>query len=296
MKFEIALIALFSLLILPAAFAQDVSVDQLQQMMTQSAENLTTYTYSRTAESEIVYSNDSQNERFDAVKTTQGRVNLTAQTGMWNHRLTDKGTGEVLTWEGYFVNGSEYWKEGQNWTRFNITDAAAVFEDYNELPSQVELLNYSYLEIVGTESYGGEDCYKLVGTPIPMIVQTILGVQLFASYLSSPFPLPDDFSNESFDFDNTDLQNHSSVTVTAWISKETSLLRRIDIDSGLTITPAILNITEPNFKIKTTLNETTDYSNFGETVQIVLPAESQNQSFRMKGADWRWAIFGLVEP
>jgi hypothetical protein len=296
MKLGLVFIAMFSLLILPAAFAQDVSVDQLKQMMTQSTENLTTYTYSRSQETEINYSNNSLNEKFDAVKATQGKVNLTAQAGMWSHRLTDNGTGEVLTWEGYFVNGSEYWKEGQNWTKFNITDAAVVMADYNELPSEIGLLNYSQLEIVGTESYGGEDCYKLVGTPIPMIVQTILGVQLFASYLSSPFPLPDDFNDESFDFANTDLLNNSNVTVTAWISKETSLLRRIDIDSGLTITPAILNITEPDFRIETKLNETTSYSNFGEPVQIVLPAESQNQSTRMKGADWRWAIFGLVEP
>jgi hypothetical protein len=295
MKFELAVIALFSLLILPA-FGQDVSIDQLKQMMTQSAENLTTYTYSRSAESKIIYSNDSLNQKFDAVKETQGKVNLTAQAGMWSHQLTDKGTGEVLTWEGYFVNGSEHWKEGQNWTEFNITDAAAIMEDYNELPSQVELLNYSEMKIVGTENYGGEDCYKLVGTPIPMIVKTILGVQLFASYLSSPFSLPDDFSNKSFNFDNTDLLNNSNVTVTAWVSKSTSLPKRIDIGSSLTITPTILNITEPNFSIETTLNETTSYADFGKPVQIVLPAEAQNQSFRTKGADWRWAVFGLLEP
>jgi len=296
MKLGLAFIALFSLLILSAAFAQDVSMDSLKQMMTQSVENLSTYTYTRTQEVKISYSNDSLNKSFDAVKATQGRVNLTAQAGMWSQQLTDKGSGEVLTWDGYFVNGSEYWKEGQNWTKFNITDTAAVMADYNELPSEIELLNYSQLEIVGTESYGGEDCYKLVGTPIPMIVQTILGVQLFASYLTSPFPLPDDFSNKSFDFDNTDLLGHSSVTVTAWVSKKTSLLRGIEIDSSLAITPMILNITEPNFRIESELKEITSYENFGETVQIVLPAESQNQTMRMKGADWRWAIFGLVEP
>lgn len=296
MKLGVAFIALFSLLILSMASAQDLGVDSLKQMMTQSAENLSTYTYTRMQEAKISYSNDSLNESFDAVKATKGRVNLTAQAGMWSHQLTDKGSGEVLTWDGYFVNGSEYWKEGQNWTKFIITDAAAVMADYNELPSEIDLLNYSQLEIVGNESYGGEDCYKLVGTPIPMIVQTILGVQLFASYLTSPFPLPDDFSNKSFDFDNTDLLNHSSVAVTAWVSKKTSLPRGIEIDSSLVITPTILHITEPNFRIESKLNETTSFEHFGEPVQVVLPAESQNQSTRMKGADWRWAIFGLAEP
>jgi len=73
-------------------------------------------------------------------------------------------------------------------------------------------------------------------------------------------------------------------------------LRRIEIDSNLTLTPSILNIEEQNFTIQSDLLERTDYSNFGESVQIVLPEESQSQSPRMKGVDWRWAIFGLVVP
>jgi hypothetical protein len=150
--------------------------------------------------------------------------------------------------------------------------------------------------ITGTEKIDGEDCYKLAAEPIPLIKKTILGTQIFASYLSSPFPLPDEFDNKSFDFDNTSIQGNSNVSVTAWISKQTSLLRRIEIDSSLTLTPSILKIQEQNFTIQSTLQEKTDYSNFGEPVQIVLPEGSRNQSFRMKGADWRWAIFGLVEP
>jgi hypothetical protein len=129
-----------------------------------------------------------------------------------------------------------------------------------------------------------------------LIEKIIFGTQIFASYLSSPFPLPDEFDNKNFDFDNTSIQGNSNVSVTAWISKQTSLLRRIEIDSSLTLTPSILKIEEENFTIQSTLHEQTDYSNFGESVQIVLPKESQNQSPRMKGTDWRWAIFGLVVP
>ena len=33
-----------------------------------------------------------------------------------------------------------------------------------------------------------------------------MGTQIFASYLSSPFPLPDEFDNKNFDFDNTSIQ------------------------------------------------------------------------------------------
>lgn len=295
MRFCIAFIAILSMLI-PAAIGQDISVDQIAQNMGQSEGNLTTYTYSRTAEARILYNNVSLDEKFEAVKATEGKVNITAMSGWWSHQLTDKETGDILVWEGYLLNGSEYWKEDQNWTRFNLTDAAAVMRDYNEIISQIELLNYSNLSIVGTESIDGEDCYKLMGTPAPSIEKTILGVQLFASYLGSPFTLPDDFSNRTFDLDNTELLANSNVTVTAWVSKETSLPRRIDVDSNLTITPAILKIVEPDFRIESALHEETDYKDFGAPVQIVLPAEAQNLAFRVKGADWRWAVFGLVEP
>jgi hypothetical protein len=296
MKNVLMIIAFISLLSLPNVFAEDASVDQLKQMMTASADNLTTYTYTRSAESTIIYSNESFQDEFAAVKDTNGKVNLTSQSGWWSHQLTDNETGQVLSWQGYFLNGTEYWKEGDNWTQFIIDDPVAIMEDYNELPSQVALLIYSNLSITGAENIDGEECYIIAAEPIPLIKETILGTQIYAAYLSSPFPMPDEFDNKDFNLDNTSISDNSNVTVTAWVSKQTQLLRRIEIDSSLTLTPSILNIEEQDFTIQSTLKEQTDYGNFGESVQIVLPSESQNYSPRTKGADWRWAIFGLVEP
>jgi len=284
------------LLIVPTAIGQDVSADLLKLKATQSADSITTYTYIRSSESKIDYSNDSIHEKIDLKKDTEGSVNLTAQTGWWSHKLTDTGNGEVLALQGYYLNNSEYWMEGNNWTEFSLTDPKAVMEDYNELPSQVGLINYSDMLIVGTEKIDDEDCYKLTGTPISPIEKTILGVQLFASYLGSPFVLPDDFNNKSFDFAKTELLENSNVTVSAWISKDTSLLRRIEIDFDLTINPSILNIEEATFKIASSLREVTDYKNFGAPVHITLPANAQNLTYRTKGTDWRWAVFGLLEP
>lgn len=296
MKNFLAIIVLISFLLFPAAYAEDVSVDQLKQMMTRSADNLTSYTYSRFAESTIIYSNESLQDAFGAIKATEGKVNLTSQSGWWSHRLTDRGNGQVLSWQGYFINGKEFWNEGENWTQLNLTDADAVKADYNELPGQAELLNYSELQVTGSEEMGGEDCYRLSAEPIPMIQKAILATQIFASYLSSPFPLPDEFKADGFDFDNTSILDNSDVSVTAWVSKQTSLLRRIEINSSLTLTPTILLIQEQNFSIQSDMHETTDFGNFGEPVQIVLPDEKINLTYRMQGADWRWAVFGLVEP
>jgi hypothetical protein len=296
MKNVLMIIAFISLLSLPAVFAEDASVDRLKQMMTASADNLTTYTYIRSAESTIIYSNQSIQDKFAAVKATEGQVNLTALSGWWSHQLTDNETGQVLSWQGYFLNGTEYWKEGDNWTQFVIDDADAVMADYNELPSQAALLIYSNLSITGADNIDGDECYIIAAEPVPLIKETILGTQIYAAYLTSPFPMPDEFDNKNFDLDNTSISDNSNVSVTAWVSKQTSLLRRIEINSSLTLTPSILKIEEQDFTIQSTLLERTDYGNFGESVQIVLPSESRNYSTRTKGADWRWAIFGLVEP
>jgi hypothetical protein len=276
--------------------AQEVSVDQIKQMIEKSALNLTTYTYTRSSQSDILYTNESINTSFNADKVTQGKVNLTGQSGWWGSNLTDKNTGEILKWEGYFVNGSEYWKEGQNWTKFEINDPARIMEDYNEIPGQVELINYSNMKIVGSEMIGGVDSYKLMGSPMDRIYKGIIGLQLIAAYLPSPFPLPKELRNQTLNISNTSLINNSQIITTAWVSKNDSRLRRVDVNSTLVITPEILNIASPDFKIVSTLNESTIYDDFGSPVKISLPKDAENSSYRMIGTDWRWAVFGSIRP
>lgn len=278
------------------ALAQEIGIDQIKQMMEKSDENLTTYTYSRYAESNIIYTNKSINKSLNADKVTVGKVDLVNMSGWWSSNLTDKNSGEVLTWEGYFVNGTEYWKEGQNWTKFNVSDPARIMEDYNEIPGQVELINYSNMRIAGSESIDGVDSYKLVGTPKDMIYKGMVGLQLIAAYLSSPFPLPKELRNQTLDIRNTTLLNNSNIVVTAWVSKNDSLLRRLDINSTLNISPEILNISSQDFRITSKLNESTTYENFGSPVNIVLPKDAENVSSRIIGTDWRWAVFGSVRP
>ncbi len=280
-----------------AQVAQDVTTDQLKQMMVESADNLTTYSYSRTGETSMLYSNDSIQEEFRAAKATVGKVDLVRQSGWWGAELRDLNTGDVLTWEGYFINGSEFWKEDQNWTEFIINDTSAIMEEYNELPGQVNLVDYSDMQIVGSETLEGKDCYKLVGSPIEPVYKGMIGLQLLAAYFPSPFTLPEEIENGSLDVDDNALLNNSSIVLTAWVSKEDSLLRRLDINSSLVVTPQILNITAPDFRIESTINESTTYMDFGSPIEIVLPEDAlQNVTFRTKGTDWRWAVFGSVRP
>lgn len=297
MKIHIPFIALLTVLVITMAVsAQEISVDQLKQMMSDSSQNLTTYTYNRTADTEIMYSNQSIHKDFKAVKTIEGKIDLVGMAGSWMSRLVDETNGEVLVWNGYFVNGSEWWKEGENWTKFVLNDSAGIMQDYNEIPGQVNLIKYSDVKIVGTESFQGEEAYKLNGTPYIPICKGICGIQLLTAYSASPFPKPAVLMNGSLNIDNTTLLNNSGTVLTAWVSKKDARLLRLDINSSLTVTPQILNMDAPEFRIHSTINESTVYGDFGAPLTIELPEDAVNQSFRMKGADWRWAVFGSVRP
>jgi hypothetical protein len=276
--------------------AQDASIQQLKQMMEKSAENLTTYTYSRSGETNLFYTNASLYREYDVSKVTNGKVDLVNQSGWWDSKLTDEENGNVLTWEGYFVNGSEYWKQGPNWNKLIVNNTSQILQDYNELPGEVTLIKYSNMALAGSERLQGIDSYKLIGSPIESIYEGMIGLQLLAAYFPSPFPLPYKLKNRTLDISNTSLMDNSDLIVTAWVSKNDSLLRRLDINSSLTITPKILNISSSDFRIVSTINESTIYNNFGSLLKVELPKEAQNESYRFNGTDWRWALFGSVRP
>lgn len=297
MKFNQSLLILFAVLMTSAAVsAQDVSINQLTQMMENSTQNLTTYSYSRYADTNLLYANATIYKDFSAVKITSGKVDLVNQTGSWDSNLADKTSGQVLTWDGYLVNGTEYWKEGQNWTAFTRMNKSRLLEDYNEIPGQVNLVRYSNMKIVGSEMVQGVDTYKLVGTPIGPIYRGMIGLQLLVAYVPSPFTVPDDIKKGSIVLGRTGLMNNSNITLTAWVTKDKAMLKRLDINSSLTISPKILNTSAPNYTIVSKINESTVYSGFGAPVKIELPNVPQNQSSSARAVDYRWALFGSVRP
>jgi hypothetical protein len=297
MRFRKSLLVILAIMAMVSVLsAQQPNLDQLRQMMEKSTENLTTYNYMRSASSNFFFSNDTINTEFNAIKSTKGQVDLVNNSGHWSSNLTDEMSNKVLSWDGYFIDSSEYWKQGQNWTRLPVNDTASMMQNYNEIPGQVNLLKYSNLKVVGSEKIQGEDTYKLIGTPFKFICKGICGIQLLSAYIQSPLPLPENLKNGTLNLTGTDLMNNSHTVLTAWISKDKFLLKRIDVNSSIIVTPKILNISSPDFKIVSTLNESTVYSDFGANMNIVLPSEAQGPYSPIEGLDWRWAVFGSVRP
>jgi len=294
MNVKLVILMLLTVLIASmAASTADVSVDQLKQLMAQSAENLSSYTYSRSADSSALYSNSSLEKKLEVFKTTEGKADLRQKSAWWGSNLATKKGAKALNWQSYFVNGSAYLNVGKNWTRFSSNDTSRINYDFNEIPGQIALIENSDMKLSGSENIAGKDYYRLLGKPNDAIFKAIIGRQILTALFASPIQLPEKLKNQSINIDTSGLINQSNIVVTAWVSKDNSLLKRLDINSSSTITPRILNISSP-FKIETSLNESTVYSNFGSPMKIELPKDAQNESSLLKGAAWSRAVLGSI--
>ena len=143
------------------------------------------------------------------------------------------------------------------------------------------------------------DTYKLVGSPIGPIYRGMLGLQLLVAYIPSPFPVPVDIRRGRIVLIRTGLMNNSNITLTAWVTKDKALLRRLDLNSSLAVSPRILNESandSESYTIVSKINESTVYSDFGAPVNVEPPSVPQNQSNRVRAVDYRWALFGSVRP
>jgi hypothetical protein len=84
----------------------------------------------------------------------------------------------------------------------------------------------------------------------------LIGLQLLAAYFPEPFQSPAKLKNRTLDINSTSRMNNTHIVLTAWVSKDKSLLKRLDINSSLAITPKILNISSQDFRIVNTITET----------------------------------------
>jgi hypothetical protein len=277
-----------------AASTTEVSTDQLKQLMANSAENLSSYTYSRSADSFALYNNSSLEKKLEVFKTTEGKVNLQEMSAWWASKLATKEDSGVLNWQSYFINGSSYLNIGDNWTRLDFNNTSRIKYDFDEFSGQIALIQNSDMKISGSENISGKDYYKLVGKPNETISRAIIARQILSALSTSPIQLPKNLTNQKINIDESDLINKSKLVITAWVSKDNTLLKRLDINSSSTLTPQILNISSPDFKIQTGVNESTIYSNFGSQVKIELPKEAQNESSLLKGAAWSRAVMGSI--
>jgi len=295
MNAKLIILTLLALLVASnAASAANVGVDQLEKLMAQSAYNISSYTYTTSTDNSARYSNATIDKKLEVFKTTEGKVDLQKKSAWRGSELTIKKNGNALKWQGYFVNGSIYLNIGKNWTKTDLNNISKINFDFNQIQGELDLFQNSNMKFAGSENIDGKDYDKFVGRPSAPIYNLIMGEELLSDLIASQIKMPETLWNRNISLNKSGLMDNSNIVLTAWVSKDNSLLKRMDFNSSLTITPQILNISSPDFKITTLLNESTIYNNFGSQVMIALPKEAQNESSLLEGAAWRSATLDAI--
>lgn len=252
-----------------------MNVDWLKQRMIDAAVNLTTYSYAVNSETNASYSNSSSLGNVAVVSKSQGAVDMrnnAARSSMFLETMPKGGESKVDLLEIYFINGSDYTSWNGNWSSYAVSNITEGMKVHNEIVQQVNLIDMSGMEMIGTEVLDGQEVYVLHGSPSAQLYRTYIGLALVSAIASAPISLPREILRASRDINSTQLLDNGEMALTVWVDKDTYLLKKNMIETKVLATPEILNLTnEEDFMITAETTEISTFTGFGDPVMIALP-------------------------
>jgi hypothetical protein len=194
------------------------------------------------------------------------------------------GQPNVVTSKGleYDIGNTTYVMRGDgNWTQLKDNNSAETLwaaGRYNLIRSRADAVNQSKVEVIGSESVDGKDCYKL---RLMTDNQTYLGTA-YNMLTSVLFPFVPEVNQ-------TDLLNSSKNENLVWVEKDNNLLKKYQRTMIMQITPKIIGVLDLNTGVTRKFNQTlklveisinTDsietYFDYNKPAAIVVPKSALN--------------------
>jgi hypothetical protein len=267
----------------PSGVEDGVQVTDVKQLMEEAARNVESYSYSIDAETRTIYANKSGTAEIISSTKSNGAADIPSSAAKLLMSTTQEMDGRLIAAqdsETYLIKDSSYENVNGKWFRYAVMNESRSLSSMNEIVGQSDLTARSNLVLAGEEVVDGVDCYKLQGTPERSAYNTLMVLQALVAYSLSPIPLPVDLLNMTFGemISGTEMSENGNVTITSWVSKDSHLLKKSVIETHLTLTPEIMNLSQDteDFKIEVSTVETTLFSSFNETAEISLPEEARN--------------------
>jgi len=153
------------------------------------------------------------------------------------------------------------------WMKSEISEAdwEEVSEGMSQAESQLELLQGAQVEVIGSETVKGIDCYVLQLTPdMGQLWQTVMQQTQVAGEEILP-EVDEIFLEEVF----------RSFSVKQWVAKDTYFITKAEIDMVMELTPEDLGFPEEEGEM--TMNITMSYLayNHNQPISIELPPEAE---------------------
>lgn len=269
----------------------------IKTMMIHSASNLTAYSF------EI---SDNQSESVkDLVKnnitnsynvsTRLVKTDVTASVDLAGHSAkadvstttaitSPNGVPNIMRSEGveYNIGNTTYtMRDSGNWTQLKDPSSEETLwaeGRYNLIKSRADAINRSTLEVAGSESVDGKDCYKLV---LSLDNQTYTGT-MYNMLTSVLFPFVPEVNQ-------IDLAKSGKIETLVWVEKDTKLLKKYQYSLSLKIVPNITGVFDlakggaQNFNqsirpVEVTMNTLSieRYYDYNKPSDIVVPKEALN--------------------
>jgi hypothetical protein len=221
----------------------------IKTSMSHSAENLSAYSFkisdSQTESIKDLVKNNITKEYNTTIRSVQteiaGSIDLASRKAMADISATTTIKGPTGSPNILKSNGTEYnignttytSRDHGNWTQLKdpmSVDALWAQGRFNLIKSRADAIkNQSDVEVIGSESIDGKDCYKL---RIIADNQTYFGT-LYNMLASVLFPFVPEINQ-------TDLTKASKIETLMWVEKDSKLLKKYQHTLSITIAPNIM--------------------------------------------------------
>ena len=234
-----------------------VSAEQIRSFTLSSITNLESYKY--TMEMNMAYSMETYGSQ-DITLNAEGSVDI-ANSKFYINYATSGIQGIDLNYAMYLIDSTIYMEtdlyESEQWIKMDTSEQTISLDSFNQMQSQIELLEVSQVEKLNDESINGVDCYVLKIIPdISKLMELLTTSQgIGSTYIQTG----------SYYLSN----DQDQFVIKLWINKNTNYLMKayeqINIDTNAGGTSLISNI-----EITILL---TDHN---QPVTITLPEEAAN--------------------
>lgn len=239
----------------------------MENTMTEGAKNLSGENASLESTKLIVYHKESGTISLDKDNASNRKMMYTS---------TDElRSGETVlvtdTKKTYMLNDTIYQELKGNWTRLYMPYPDYEWFAANRLSFQIDLLNRSQLEVLGSEKVDGVDCYKIKVVPDNSTYSAILAMQMSPVLQAPAFII-------MASINQTELFDSSGIDWTAWVSKEGYNLIKKEMQTSTRITPELLGRNESlgDFEISIDDQEIVKFADHNKPVEIVVPPEAMS--------------------
>ena len=251
----------------------DLNASALQSLVVDSSAKLESYSFSMemVQNMDLVNLSSGEAQKLYTRSIGLGFTNMTDRAlklvmASLTYEKGDEENSTAIALEEYLLNDTMYIKMDGNWTVMKLPAAAAAWSQQNTMEQQVNMFKQSDLTLMGSETVDGQDCYK---------VRAKMDMRAYASQQSGEMAsyLPMASTN------NTDLFRNMTLDVYYWITKDTHLLKKTDVQQVFTLDPQSLGLPAkgPERQEMRIISETSMlFEGFNESVNIVLPPEARN--------------------